>query len=99
MRRKDECLAVYVASSVANDYEPLQMIFEQVGKWFREDRQSVTEGEILDMLTSLIREDYVRAYRLSPEPQLVTGVPKRFTDVWFYATSKGKELANSEAEA
>lgn len=88
-------LASYVATAVANDYESFQSILRDVHKLLATDGLSADNHTILEVLERLVSDGYVKAYTL-PDQSDVPFSRDRVEELWFYATSQGKHLANEE---
>jgi hypothetical protein len=85
-----------LANAVANDYESFDTIVDEVMKWARAEGRSFRREDILEALRALIRDGYVRAYEMTPEPRVADFTPERLNELWFYATPIGKKLANGQ---
>ena len=91
---RKEALRTYIMSSIADDYEELQMIFTTVGEWAKEDGLMFDSKEILDQLSALIRAEHVQAYKLSSHPPHVVAVDFSEAcagDLWFMLTVSGRQ--------
>jgi aryl-alcohol dehydrogenase-like predicted oxidoreductase len=80
--------------AIANDYEELGMIVDEVSAWAAERGISVTPEEILTALTGLVQTGLAKAYRLSSShpPEEIHGLHRieRQTDYYFLLTPEGK---------
>jgi hypothetical protein len=80
-------------SSIANDYEDFEMISNETKKWAEEDGLEFERAEILEELAELIRNDYAKAYLISPDPPhvVVAAYSEACADsLWFMLTTAGK---------
>lgn len=88
-----EILHCLVLDSVANDYESLETIIEEVAVWATEERLQVTAKEITAALGQLIQAGQVAAYRVTAtsKPEVLSSVnldaPQ--ADTYFYITPDG----------
>ncbi len=81
-----------VLNAIADDYESIETILEAVRKF---DDPMATADQVTDALSDLIKDGLAQAYDLSPWPPHVKMVDfelSRALELWFYVTSKGKDL-------
>ncbi len=89
---REYALRIYVMSSIADDYEDLEMVSNTATKWAEEDGLQFDRKEILRQLTELIRNGYAQAYVLSAQPPhtvVADYSEARADDLWFMLTAKG----------
>lgn len=83
-----------VLDSVADDYESLDMIIEEVAKWSTAEYIQVNSGEIIAVLGQLLQAGQVAAYCLtsSPKPEVLASVnlDALQNDTYFYITPDGR---------
>ena len=95
MEQQDEVLKNLVLRAVADDYESLEKISEDIYLWASERSLKVGPRGILNALKDLIGEDYVRSYFLSAGPpgsaEMVSFDENKLHDLWFYVTPRGKK--------
>jgi hypothetical protein len=85
---------------MANDYEDLEILVDEVLKFASEIGHAPSRMEIIEGLEQLINEGLAQAYILSPTSPHATPVNFRRNDVdglWFYVTPEGKRLVKSES--
>jgi hypothetical protein len=84
-----------VLTAISDDYEDLDMVVNEVGKWGAQEGVSVTRQGITRALEELIGEGLAQAYVLSAQPPYAEVVRFSVEDVdrlCFYVTPKGKSL-------
>jgi hypothetical protein len=89
---RQRALRIYVMSSIANDYEGFEMVSNETNKWAEESGIEFGRAEILEELSELIRNDYAKAYLLSPHPPhvVVAAYSEACADaLWFMLTTAG----------
>lgn len=92
----------WVLWAIADDYESLEIIFEEINKWRPKRSRGVTRQEIIRALKQIIREGSAQAYILSSQPpyaQPVEFLAKDAEALWFYVTPKGKLLVKHLVES
>lgn len=87
---------------IADDYEHITIITEDVFRWAAEENETVTPDQIRHALQDLVRDHLAGAYRLTatPDPpQAMTRIPSISEmdddDLYFYLTPEGKLLLPS----
>jgi hypothetical protein len=88
----------YLLNSMANDYEDLEILFDEVSK-LAPVGQAPSRMETIEALEQLVNEGLAQAYILSPGSPHARPVSFRRNDVdnlWFYVTPEGKKLIVSE---
>jgi hypothetical protein len=83
----------YVINVVANDYENLALIVDEVSAWASKEQVAVTRVAILHALHALIGEGLVDSYRFSQssgqyEPADLAS--SNLDELWFYVSKRGK---------
>ena len=99
---RSEAALELVITSIADDYESLEIILESINEW-KEDRDleswparravPVSRAEVIEALRELSREGYAQTYILDtkePYAQPVEFREDQVDDLWFYVTPKGE---------
>jgi hypothetical protein len=76
-----------VLQSVANDFEELEMIVSEIGKWTSGNEAAPDASRIEPALMDAIREGSVKAYDHELVP--TEADPQRIHSLWFYITKQG----------
>lgn len=87
----------YALRSISDDYESLGTILGDVVGWTADSGIEANRDLVLAALAELVREGYAQAYRFEPpfkEAIHTEYSPELADDLWFYITSKGKQLAS-----
>jgi len=94
MTRNNDELGRMVLEAVADDYEELEMIFNQIVKWAGSDNDAPDRNQIEFALMMSVTKKDVEAYEYSekscrfiPTP----ADPQKLHTLWFYITEQGKE--------
>ncbi|HAX41887.1 MAG TPA: hypothetical protein DCY80_04925 [Solibacterales bacterium] len=94
---EQEMLYCMVLDSVANDYESLETILEEVKEWANDEYIQVTTRLIIELLAQLLRGGEVVAYRLTTTstPQVLASVnlDELHDDAYFFITPEGRKTA------
>ncbi|MEP7362142.1 MAG: hypothetical protein ABI972_02720 [Acidobacteriota bacterium] len=90
-------LTLLVLNAIADDYEDLEIILVDAGKWAERDRIDFTEGGVRESLVELIQAGLARAYEYSQAAQRfevvpIASGPQVKEDHWFLITAEGKKL-------
>ena len=99
--KRTELIRIFVLNAMVDDYES----FEQISKDIARDNErcgiTANRSDILDALTTLIKDGLVQAYRYSGPPRnefdKIQGVPPldEIDNPWysyFFVTKKGREV-------
>lgn len=85
----------YVINVVANDYENMELISEEVSSWSSSKGRSVSPDLIIDAISELIKEVLIGCFRFSTSSgKYETSDFERdnINDFWFLISTKGKAL-------
>ncbi len=96
-----EVIQIIVLNEVSDDYENLAYIQEHAVPYLQQNGISISVEDVVSALICLIDEDLVSSYNLWTSPVTeIQGKPPtaQMEELYFYQTSKGKELnaANSK---
>jgi hypothetical protein len=93
---RNEILRMFILDVIADDYENLEKIQNEVGKLGIRAGLGIEPPEITRELIGLIKSGLVRAYRLSPTQPVeeVQGVPppQEVDGLYYWLTDEGKEI-------
>jgi hypothetical protein len=87
-----------VMTSMADNFENLQLIFANVTSWARSRDVSPTRDEVIRTIENVIVDGYAQSYLLSPHPPHSTPVAfdlKRVDDLHYYLTPAGKAIVKN----
>ena len=93
MRIKSDELLLMVLESVANDYEQLEHIADQIARWTETPLDQLDLGSIKAVLADAIGSGYIEAYELNPSAPHSLNVSTTTVDLdqhWFAITERGK---------
>ena len=88
-------------TSVADDYENLQLIIRDVTRWGKRLQVSPTREEVIKAIEHVIVDGYAQSYLLlprSPHSVPVAFDLQRVDDLYFYLTPAGKKLVKNVEE-
>ena len=96
-------LEYMVLQAVANDFEELEMIISEIGKWTSANDPSPDADQIERALMEAIADENVKAYEpREGHHQLVAtqAEPQKMHALWFYITAQGTDrMQKLEGEA
>ena len=98
MRMKPDKLLLMILESVANDYEQLDHIANQVATWTKTPIDQLDFRGIEATLADCISSGYIEAYELNstaPHVVKVSGTIANFNQHWFLITELGKAKCSS----
>jgi len=82
-------------ASMADDYENLQIIVNEVTTKAGSRQKALSRHEIIKAIQGLISDGYAQPYVLSPHPPHATPAafdPERVDDLYYYLTPAGKKI-------
>jgi hypothetical protein len=102
MNDLDQMLREYALRAIADDYENLEKILQDVTGWAAERGITADRPRTVMALEALIRDGYAQAYCLTAGPpgkaEPVAYSAYSVNDLWFYVSPKGKQLAQTFQE-
>ena len=88
-------------ASVADDYEDLSIITQDVTNWAKDRNILPARRDIIRAIEVLIINGHVQSYLLSEHAPHSTAVkfdPSRVDDLYYYVTSAGKKIVKNPKE-
>jgi len=93
---------MFVLEVIADDYESLQEIYEEVTEFGLRCGIHIQQTEIVEELVRLIETHLAKAFRLSPTKpaEEINGVPplNEIAECYFWVTPAGRRLQTSPSE-
>ena len=98
MKDLHQIITEYALRAISDDYEDFERVLKDVSGWTAERGITVDRQAVVKALEGLISDGCAQAYLLSAKAEPVDYSADRVDEVWFYVTSKGKELAGQFRE-